>query len=350
MRKIIIFLLITISQVILSGESLILSFVGDIMAHDVNYNRQPYSFIYEKIKGILQNDDLSFANLEFPVDSEKPYSNYPLFNVQPEYVQAAIDGGFDVFSLANNHITDQGALSVINTYREMEKFDNIYHSGIEEIPLLTMEPETFVKKGWKIGFLAVTTLLNSYDGSEYVNFIEHEDLEKRASFIEYIQSIALKYDLFILSVHSGVEYSTTADKEKILFYRELVRSGVDILWGHHPHVVQPWEFLSVDGNRALILPSCGNLISGQTWFIDPEDPDESRVYTGDSAIYQVNVIKKEDGIEVQEVSPYLISNYKDPEQGMIVDFLEDLTMSEEIPEKWRNYYILRLALLKKLMP
>ena len=186
-------------------------------------------------------------------------------------------------------------------------------------------------------------------GYEYINFINYKDPVKRMEFVNFIKNITTDFDLFILSVHAGNEYSTTADEDKLQFYRELVRSGVNILWGHHPHVLQPWEFLSVEGNNALILPSCGNLISGQTWFIDPKDPDESRVYTGDSAIYQVKVIKKDDDIEVENVNPYLISNYKHPVHGMIVDFFDNLTSSAEIPEKWRDYYIIRLALLKELV-
>ena len=62
-------------------NTLSLTFAGDIMAHDVNYNRPPYSKIYEHVAPYLLSDDLSFGNLEFPCDPEKPMSNFPCFNV-----------------------------------------------------------------------------------------------------------------------------------------------------------------------------------------------------------------------------------------------------------------------------
>ena len=81
-----------------------LTFGGDIMAHIENFRMADYSMIYADIEEIIKNDDLSFANLETPVHGGRPYESYPTFNVQPPYAQAAIDAGFDVFSLAFFHI------------------------------------------------------------------------------------------------------------------------------------------------------------------------------------------------------------------------------------------------------
>ncbi len=326
-----------------------LSFIGDIMAHDVNYKYRPLSNIYKNVKDVLLADDLSFGNLEFPVDPEKVYSTYPTFNVKPEYVQAAIDGGLDIFSMANNHTTDQGIQSIVNTHVEMEKLDGIVFSGIEKAPITQMVPEEISIQGWEIGFLAVTAILNSYNGSEYVNLINYMNPAKREEFIKYIKKIVGNYDFFILSVHAGREYATTPDKDKLLFYQDLVKAGVGIVWGHHPHVLQPMEIVVVEGRKGLILPSCGNFISGQTWHLNPEDYDESRAFTGDSAIFQVQLIKNEDFAEVLNVEPLLISNYRDPKNGMGVHYLEDLAVSRSIPEKWRKYYNSRLPIIKELV-
>ncbi len=324
------------------------SFIGDIMAHDVNYKYRPLSNIYKNVKDVLLADDLSFGNLEFPVDPEKVYSTYPNFNVKPEYVQAAIDGGLDIFSMANNHTTDQGIQSIVNTHKEMEKLEGISFSGIDESPLIQMVPETISIDGWNIGFLAVTAILNSYEGSEYVNLVSYKNPVKRKGFIKYIRKTVDKYDFFILSIHAGREYATSPDKDKLSFYRELVKAGVGIVWGHHPHVLQPMEIVVVDDRRGLILPSCGNFISGQTWHLNPEDYDESRAFTGDSAIFQVQLIKNGDIAEVLNVVPLIISNYRDPKNGMGVHYLEDLAVSRSIPDKWRKYYNSRLPLIEEL--
>ena len=86
-----------------TDNRLVLTFGGDIMAHVENFGMADYNMIYTDIEEIIQNDDFTFANLETPVHEGRAYESYPTFNVQPEYVQAAIDAGFDVFSLANNH-------------------------------------------------------------------------------------------------------------------------------------------------------------------------------------------------------------------------------------------------------
>jgi len=85
-----------------------LTFAGDIMIHTANYLTADYPAIYRSIAPLLRKDDLSFANLEFPVDPSRPFSSYPRFNGSPEYLRAAVEAGIDVFSLANNHAFDQG--------------------------------------------------------------------------------------------------------------------------------------------------------------------------------------------------------------------------------------------------
>ncbi len=332
-----------------SRNILNLSFIGDIMAHDVNYKYEPYSNIYSNVRTTLQRDDLTFGNLEFPIDRTKAFSNYPLFNVKPSYFKAAVTGGVDVFSLANNHITDHGRQSIINTYNELIKNNGIYFSGIDKKPVAALKPVLIQKKGWKIGYLAVTALLNRYEGYEYVNYISYKNRTKRKSFIKYIKETAELYDFFILSIHGGEEYATEADQDKILFFRELVKAGVNIIWAHHPHVLQPWETMVADGRKALILSSCGNFISGQTWFMDPDEPNERRVFTGDSAIFQVRIGKNKGKGEVLDVLPLLISNYKTPDRGMVVDYMENLVKSSAISESWITYYKNREIVIKELL-
>ena len=98
-----------------SSQVLKLSFIGDVMAHDVNFNMKDFSVMYENVAEYLLADDLTFGNLEFPIDNSLPYSTYPNFNVHSEYVEAVINAGVDVFSLANNHSNDQGISGVLAT-------------------------------------------------------------------------------------------------------------------------------------------------------------------------------------------------------------------------------------------
>lgn len=332
----------------INPSSLSLSFVGDIMAHDVILNRPPYSSIYTHVESLFKKDDLTFGNLEFPIDPDKPPSGYPLFNVHKNFVDAAVAAGFDVFSLANNHVADQGNSSVLNSHKTMSQIPQIFFSGIREIGKMQMKPLLIEKKGWRIGFLAITSFSNNKTETEHLNLVNYRDPGTRKAFIAQVEEYSSEYDLFILSIHDGIEYASEPNEVKMAFFRDLVKAGTNIIWGHHPHVVQPWETVRVEGREALILASCGNFISGQTWFLDPDNPN-NRAPTGDSVIFQVTIEKSSGTSGVRGVSPLYISNYRDPQKGMIVNFTEKLMLSDEIPEKWRIYYNSRFSIISNLL-
>ena len=90
--------------------------------------------MYAGVRVILLSDDLTFSNLEAPVNENLPYISYPRFNIHREYVQAAIDAGIEVFPLTNNHSLDHdvtgiyqtiGSLMILRDDNEM----NIYFPG-----------------------------------------------------------------------------------------------------------------------------------------------------------------------------------------------------------------------------
>lgn len=342
-----------------------LSFAGDIMAHDVNYSRLPYDRIYERIAGLLTNDTLSFGNLEFPLDVSKEMTGYPRFNVHSSYVEAAVKAGFDVFSVANNHITDQGPESVAATFDELERLEESLGtkwSGLRRSAFDAIMPESIDVDGWHIGFIAITQFLNLGSGSQYVYLVDYKDPGIREDFVEFVRRCAEEYDLFVISCHGGTEYAVEPDPVKLAFFRELVRAGVDIVWAHHPHVLQPWYVEKVDGTEKLILASCGNFISGQTWHLEPDDVAHPRALTGDSAVFRVQVRwveadtttadtpgREDDGdATVVAVEPFLITNYRHPEWGMVVVPFDELGLVPMSPE-WRRYYRLRLPEVAKIV-
>ena len=84
-----------------------LLFAGDIMAHSVNYVISDYPKIWRDVKYMIEPCDLAFANIEAPIDDTQKPQSYPNFNMPQAYIEAAVDAGFDVFSLCNNHTNDQ---------------------------------------------------------------------------------------------------------------------------------------------------------------------------------------------------------------------------------------------------
>ncbi|UTC65499.1 CapA family protein [Treponema sp. OMZ 788] len=340
-------------------SEIILSFSGDIMAHDVNFNMKNYNRIYEDIRDILLNDDLTFGNIETPVCDEKPLSSFPFFNVHSDYLRAAIDGGFDVFSFANNHTNDQGIKGIdgtiksFNSLKEEYKNKELFSSGLKNKEDEDFKPLLIEKKDWKILFLSVTEHINSHDKSKNRLYYSAPSKTGRKKLISAIKKMKEENpcDIFILSLHlSEEEYGLKVLESKKTWFKALADAGVDIVWAHHPHVLQDWEFTDTESNKkAFFMYSMGNFISGQRWKVNYADPAYYREYTGDSIIMQLK-LKKIDGIlqNETEANPVLITNYNEKNAPVIKRFTQE--WAETLSEKERVYYLKRLELMKAYLP
>lgn len=344
-------------------QPLKLTFAGDIMAHNVNYNMKDYNLIYEDITDILYADDLSFANFETPVNDELPYETYPTFNVQSPYAYAAITAGFDVFSLANNHTNDQGLQGIESTlaFFNSVRQKNIYSAGIKKDSSISYD--LIQTQGWTILFVAITELVNSPKDVKEFNMYSFTE-KGRATLKQDVTTLQKEYphDLFILSVHvADAEYITTITDARRKWFYELLDIGVDIVWANHPHVTKEWELIqSADSDTIdkLIMYSIGNTISGQNTprlrnYEDPSDPME---YTGTSVLLQVDVtqkkilpIKRVDALEETNLTanPTIITTHIDENYNFIIKRLtEDFINSQN--KKNADYYFERLNLMKKI--
>jgi poly-gamma-glutamate synthesis protein (capsule biosynthesis protein) len=86
------------------------------------------------------------------------------------------------------------------------------------------------------------------------------DLEPALQAVRAARSQA---DLVVVSLHWGNEYQHLPTKRQRDIAQALVAAGCDVLLGHHPHVLQPVEWLAADGRKALVAYSLGNFISNQ---------------------------------------------------------------------------------------
>ncbi len=318
------------------------------MAHPINYRMEDLSAIYRGVEDVLKYDDLSFGNLEFPVVPEKPEAGFPDFNVHPDYVAAAVYGGFDVFSLANNHIMDQGEDGLYATLATMEQLSSelpyrIWMSGLKR----KHEPWEVTDihiKGWNIGFTAVSQYSNRKADKDMLRVVDYRRDDEREDFIRWVSDRAGNYDLFIISYHGGTEYSRKADEKKNAFFMRLLEAGVDIVYGHHPHVLQPVELVETEEGEKLILNSCGNFISGQNRIIDPALPTEEWSYTGDSAVFRIQVENISGRTLMSIRKPLLIGNVITPERDVLVMPLEDIASSPLYGE-WADFYESRYEIM-----
>ena len=275
-------------------EALHLTFAGDIMAHNVNYNMKNYDIIYDDVREILYNDDISFANLEVPVCDDLPYETYPTFNIQSPYAMAAVNGGFDAFSLSNNHTNDQGSKGIKST---LDFFESIRNRGIWNVGIKredSISYEVIKNQGWTVLFASITEIVNSYnniDEFDYYSFTE-KGRNKLKNAINELQKNN-PHDIFVLGVHvAEPEYDTSITDERRQWFYELLDCGVDVIWGNHPHVTKEWELIKAAEGDKLIMYSIGNTISGQNYWPAYDKPLHEYEDTGTSVLLQVKISDK----------------------------------------------------------
>lgn len=200
-------------------------------------------------------------------------------------------------SLANNHTLDRGEQAILNS-TSYWKTKDVYTAGSYS----SMEDRNRVivkeKNGIKYALLSYTCWTNGLSipgGKTYLlNRYDSEVVKKD------IESVRDRVDLLMVSMHFGDEYSFTPSSEQKEIASYLASLGVDIVIGHHPHVVEPIEFI----DNTLVIYSLGNFISGQRGI---------EKLTG--LMVSVDVIKKNNGIILDNVSSELTYTYSDNQKG-----------------------------------
>ena len=250
------------------SKQITLGAIGDILIHDTVYKdariKNGYDFkpMLKDVRPLLLQPDLLLANLETIVGGEKiGLSSYPRFNSPHEVADAFKDAGVDIVSTANNHLLDKGEKGLIASLDYLDKINlphvGTYRSKEEQQTLTILE-----KNGIKVAYLAYTYGTNGIPvpkGKEYlVNLIDREKMK------EEIVRARNQADVVVMSIHWGIEYQRYPSNEQKKLGQYLIDSGVDIIFGHHPHVLQPMEWVKAkDGRNGLIVYSLGNFLSGQ---------------------------------------------------------------------------------------
>ena len=354
-----------------------LLFAGDIMAHTQNFSMADYSLIWDDIREQVQAADFSFANLESPVMEDRPFESYPTFNMQPSYPAAALDAGFNLISLANNHTNDQGTEGIKATSEWSKEVEGevkpktraknqkasqaqkaarpVHFSGLTENGQFSLAE--FYWHEYKILFVAVTELLNTWANYSEINYVPPTK-KGRAAFAKQVAEWKTERspDLFIVSVHtSEEEYVLTVRPEVRAFYRALLDAGADIVVSNHPHVVRPVELVAEKDSkkiRKVIMYANGNTISGQRRALNYEDPNEIWNYTGDGQIVELEMALDEKGFFALNYKKSFISAYTPQgERSPVIKRLDENfihSLRENGEKKNSRYYEARLEALKKI--
>jgi len=284
-----------------SGACVRLLAVGDLMLSD---NRGTGAMIgkhgpcypFAKIHTTLAAADLRFANLETPLSTRGLVSGkqnpHITFRANPTAIEGLRFSGFDVLSLANNHLNDYGEPALLDTL-DLLKANGIHSVGAGRNEAEAYQAVIVERKGMRIGFLAYSAFANldTCPASGRQSGIAWFD---RHRAIRQIKSLRHEVDIVIVSLHWGMDFTDYPVPFQRKFARALVAAGAHLILGHHPHHLQGIERY----RHGAICYSLGDFVFDQA--------------DRDTLLLAVELSKK--GVDKVEVLPARINSTFQPER------------------------------------
>ncbi|WP_390593341.1 CapA family protein [Simiduia litorea] len=238
-----------------------ISFVGDVSPgdHYFSFGHGPRKLFecghnkFSSIREIMPKSDIKVCNLEgaisdFNANKQSPKSM--VFRGCERTAERIKEMGFDVVNVANNHTAQHGPIAFHRT-KEL-----LYKAGLSVIGLVDKPYITRTIGDTKVTILGASLINDNTDPCQ--NLYYNPTPPK---LIEACKKIKEFSDVLVLYIHWGTESTTEVTQTVTLLSRELVSHGVEIIVGHHPHVVQPIHLLEC----GLIAYSLGNFIFDLQW-------------------------------------------------------------------------------------
>lgn len=352
-------------HVIAAGDNLIHYSVfknAEELAGGSGYDFKP---MYSEVKYLVQDADLAILNQETIISQSNPIRGADggqlIFNSPPEVADAVIDLGFNVFTMANNHLLDMGTdgleesirfwnqkaeendLTVLGAYLNEEDANNI---RVREV------------NGVKVAFLAYCHHINGFDpllDDVPLRVIKNDEEDVIERQIKEADEMA---DVVIVSAHWGEDDTTVVTEDRIELANKMVNWGADVILGCHTHTAETMEWIERDdGTKGFVYYSMGNFICAQTdnFNVVGEMPDFDIVIDGNTNELRLEnvgciptIIHYENDFSNMKIYPY--SKYS-PEradrhglpyavpQGTYTDFgwnVINRIIEEQIPQEFRK--------------
>ncbi|MER9794762.1 CapA family protein [Mesorhizobium sp. M0213] len=268
-------------------STLTIGAAGDLIQTDgIEHSRD---ILFSQVNDILFNKDISFANYESVVGSDDVVKramadprSFTICSSAEQYSAMVQHKGkyFTILNTANNHALDLGLSGLENTQKLIEG------NGILNLGTPRNQDEygmgtTLTASGIKIGFVSATFSIRKSrlpPGDKHRIHVAKLNSKHVAPDLELLrrQIADCKLqgcDFIVASLHWGWEFEFFPRQSQIETAHTLIEAGVDLILGHHPHVIQPVEYYRTkrDPNRiAVVAYSLGSTTFG--WFTAPHLP------------------------------------------------------------------------------
>lgn len=235
-----------------------LTAVGDLMMSswiiDV-VQENGIDFPFDSTRQFIESADVAIANLEAPLTSseerfeDKKYT----FKVPSDFVYGIANAGFDVVTMANNHIVDFGCEGILDSFAALEGA-GLFHCGAGRNRDEACAPTIVDVNGVKVAFLGFSmTYPDDFWATSTRCGTCYPTEELLYNVITKAEELA---DLTVVSFHWGAEKYDTPREYQKKFGHLAIDFGADLVLGHHPHVLQGLELYQ----GKLIAYSLGNYV------------------------------------------------------------------------------------------
>lgn len=300
------------------------------------YNFKP---MFANVEDRIRRADIAFINQETVMAGDGyDISYYPRFNSPRDLGYDLLELGYDVINIANNHMLDKGAGGLESTIKFWKEQDCLMIGGYEN-PEDYDTVRTITRNGITVSFLSYTTFTNGLtkpaSSPLAIPYTKDEDI------IRQCEKALSQSEFLIVSVHWGDEGSFKPNDEQKRLAQLLSDCGADVIIGHHPHVIQPVEWIEgKNGNKTLCVYSLGNFAAEQAY-----------AYNMVGGIIEFDIVSENDGKPYVE-SPAFVptvfhfnSRFYDNTVYPMNEYSEELAASHGV----RTYYgrAISLSKLKK---
>ncbi|WP_437920152.1 CapA family protein [Sphingobacterium sp. LRF_L2] len=303
-----------------------LLFVGDVVAQ----SKPEFS---NELKELFKQQHFCCCNVEAPLSGVgyPQQKTGPLLNQNKEAGKWLKNLGFNLFSMANNHINDYGTDAMLST-SEAFGSDDCFGVGDENkaYSMLVREVE-----GIRYGFLSYgENGFGALNGDREYGYawVNHSQVDSK------IRDYRKQVDVLIVQVHAGVEMIDVPIPEWRKRYRELVDCGADLIIGHHPHVLQGVEIYK----SKYIVYSLGNfyfdgILNSREWNLG--GILQLQVDRGNIIELKLSVVIKDENklilkTDIESVEILDTLNRKLVDERQYVKYVDEIA-----EEQWKQHHI-----------
>ena len=226
------------------------------------------NYIYDEVREIISSADLAVGTLNTTLSDLSTHTGcietYVLVS-DSRSASAAAAAGFDVMSVATNHIKNCAGASCADDYNWafLDTLDNLLANGIAPVGAgmnmaEALRPVVVDVQGIRFGFVSLGMVEPlAFAGNYSPGIAELSDENLRAA----IDSARQVSDVVITMPHWGPEDTSEPNSYQLHYAQVAVEAGADVVVGNHTHVVQAIQQL--DGID--VFYGLGNFVFDQTW-------------------------------------------------------------------------------------